>query len=203
MQLTGEHLIPAAIAQVWASLNDMELIRRCIPGCESIEPLGEGRHAVAMVAAIGPVKARFRGTITLRDAVAPTGYTLVFEGSGGVAGFARGQAQVRLQAVGEQQTRLQHEVQADIGGKLAQVGSRLIDAASAKLSADFFQALQREMAAPSPATPSTAPAPSPALPAANGNTLHVAVSLHGGGWIAAALVAGAFAGALLATLLQR
>ena len=207
MQLNGEQLIPGTLDQVWACLNDMALIQRCIPGCEGIAPLGDDRHEVAIVAAVGPVKARFRGTIALRDIAPREGYVIAFEGNGGVAGFARGQAEVRLDAVDAQQTRLRHQVQAEVGGKLAQIGSRLVDAAAAKVSADFFQALKREMAQPAaPAPGMPAPLAGPGvrpLPAlTGGDRVRVEVALVGGGWFALALALGALAGAFIATALR-
>ncbi len=163
MEMTGERSLPADRAGAWAALNDIELLRLCIPGCESITAAGDERYDAVVHAAVGPVKARFKGTLELADKQPPQGYTLKFEGSGGPAGFARGQAKVGLQEQGGGQTLLSFAVQAQVGGKLAQIGSRLVDAAAGAMADKFFAAFVAQLAArSSAATPGAAPAAPPA-----------------------------------------
>ena len=137
MRMSGEQRIPAAQQVVWEALNDPEVLRRSIPGCESVERTGDNQLAAAVTAKIGPVKARFNGKITLDDIDPPRGYRLSGEGEGGAAGFVKGGATVRLEPDGDA-TRLKYEVEATVGGKLAQIGSRLVDAAARKMADDFF-----------------------------------------------------------------
>ncbi len=137
MEMKGEQLIPAPQRQTWDALNDPQILKECVPGCESIEPIGENQYQVNMTARVGPVSAKFKGKLTLSDIKAPSSYALAFEGQGGAAGFAKGGAQVRLQAEGTG-TRLAYDVKASVGGKLAQIGSRLVDAAAKKVADDFF-----------------------------------------------------------------
>ena len=147
MELKGERMLPADQDAAWAALTDVELLKTCIPGCESITALDGNRYEIAMTAAIGPVKARFKGTLEMADIVAPERYTLKFDGSGGPAGFARGQARVELATVAAQQTRLVYVANAQVGGKLAQVGSRLIDAAAGATADKFFEAFSSQLTA--------------------------------------------------------
>ena len=126
MEMTGEYRIPASREQVWAALNDPEILKASIPGCESLERTGENGFTAAVVAKVGPVRARFTGAVTLQDLDPPNGYTISGEGKGGAAGFAKGDARVRLAEDGGA-TLLSYEVTANVGGKLAQLGSRLID----------------------------------------------------------------------------
>ena len=137
MEMTGEVAIAAPLQRVWAALNDPDVLRRSIDGCESFERTSETSFAARVVARIGPVKAGFGGAVTLTEVDAPYGYTLVGEGTGAGAGFARGQARVRLSDVGGS-TRLSYEVKADVGGKLAQIGARLIDQTARKQADSFF-----------------------------------------------------------------
>jgi len=147
MEMTGEQIVPVAQEITWRALNDIEVLKACIPGCESIEPVSETEFTVAMVAKVGPVSAKFKGRLLLADVAAPTSYTLSFEGQGGVAGFAKGSAQVALSPEAEgAHTRLAYEVKATIGGKLAQIGSRLIDGAARKLADQFFTAFNKHVA---------------------------------------------------------
>jgi hypothetical protein len=164
MELTGERSLAADRAAAWTALNDIEILKLCVPGCESIDPAGDNRYDVALNTAIGPVKARFKGKLELADIDAPNGYTLKFEGSGGTAGFARGEAKVTLAEAGPQATTLKYVATAHVGGKLAQVGSRLIDAAAGAMADKFFEAFGAQLAAraaPGAAAgaPATAPAP--------------------------------------------
>ncbi len=163
MEMTGEQLIPAAQAEVWRGLNDPEILKACISGCESIERLSDTEYAVVTTAAIGPVKAKFRGKLLLADLAPPNSYSLFFDGQGGAAGFGKGSARVSLAAEGAG-TRLSYAVKAQVGGKLAQIGSRLIDGVAKKMADDFFSAFKQKIAgpAPVPAEPSLEAAPSAA-----------------------------------------
>ncbi len=150
MEMTGEQIIPAAQAEVWRGLNDPEVLKSCISGCESIERLSDTEYAVVTTAAIGPVKAKFRGKLRLADLDPPNSYSLSFDGQGGAAGFGKGSAKVTLATEGAG-TRLSYAVKAQVGGKLAQIGSRLIDGVSKKMADDFFAAFNEKMAGPAPA----------------------------------------------------
>jgi uncharacterized protein len=141
MQMNGERTLPATQEQTWNALNDPAILKECIPGCESIDRISESEFALAMVAAIGPVKAKFKGKLSLADVNPPQSYNLIFEGQGGMAGFAKGGAQVALIPEGST-TRLTYAVNASVGGKLAQVGSRLVDGAAKKLADQFFARFQ-------------------------------------------------------------
>ena len=138
MEMTGEQRIPASQQDTWEALNDPDVLKACIPGCESITAVNENEYNVAMTAKVGPVSAKFRGRLQLSDIKPPQSYSLTFEGQGGPAGFAKGGAHVRLSADGEK-TRLNYDVKASVGGKLAQIGSRLVDAAARKIADDFFR----------------------------------------------------------------
>jgi hypothetical protein len=146
MEMKGEQLVPASQQATWEALNDPQVLKACVPGCESIDPAGENTYQVLMVARVGPVSAKFKGKLTLSDINPPNSYSIAFEGQGGAAGFAKGGAQVRLVAEGDQ-TRLVYEAKANVGGKLAQIGSRLVDAAAKKVADDFFKNFNGKMAA--------------------------------------------------------
>jgi len=137
MEMTGERRIPAPRETVWEHLNDPDTLKNCIPGCESVERTADNEFTAKVTAKVGPVKARFTGKVTLSDLDPPAGYTISGEGTGGVAGFAKGGAKVSLEADGEA-TIMRYAVQAQVGGKLAQIGSRLIDGTAKKLADDFF-----------------------------------------------------------------
>jgi uncharacterized protein len=145
MEMKGEQLIVASQADTWAALNDPEILKACIPGCESIERVTDSEYAVQMTARVGPVAAKFKGKLTLSDLKPPQSYSIAFEGQGGVAGFGKGGAQVQLAPEGDA-TRLYYQVKASVGGKLAQIGSRLVDAAARKLADDFFTAFNEKVA---------------------------------------------------------
>ena len=144
MEMTGEQLIRAAQADTWAALNDPETLKACVPGCESIERTSDTEYAVQMTARVGPVSPKFKGKMTLSSLNPPHSYTIAFEGQGGVAGFARGSADVSLTPEARD-TRLAYKVKANVGGKLAQIGSRLVDAAANKVANDFFTAFNEKM----------------------------------------------------------
>jgi carbon monoxide dehydrogenase subunit G len=142
VELAGEHVLPVDRERAWSALMDPQLLRAAIPGCESLERTEADRYRVVMAAALGPVKARFHGTLALEDVVAPERYRLRFEGEGAAAGFARGAADVTLADAGPG-TRLAYDARAVVGGRLAQVGSRLIDPAARRFVEDFFTAFEK------------------------------------------------------------
>ncbi len=177
MEMQASRTIAASQSQAWAALNDPEVLKLCIPGCEKIEPTGENQYSVAMALKIGPVSAKFAGKITLSDIVPPESYTIAFDGSGGVAGFGKGNAQVRLVPLpagdaGQEQCELHYTVHATVGGKIAQLGQRLIDGAAKGMAEDFFKRFDNEMQRrhPPPAAddgadvPDTVPAEHPTQP---------------------------------------
>ena len=143
--MTGEQLIPASQKDTWEALNDPEVLKACVPGCESITLVNPNEYQVLMTARVGPVSAKFRGRLSLFDIKPPQSYSLAFEGQGGAAGFAKGAAQVKLSPQGAEQTRLAYDVKANVGGKLAQIGSRLVDAAARKVADEFFQNFTKRM----------------------------------------------------------
>jgi carbon monoxide dehydrogenase subunit G len=149
MEMSGEQLIPASQAATWAALNDPEILKACVPGCESIEKTAENEYVVLMTARIGPVSAKFKGKLALSDLDPPNSYSIAFEGQGGVAGFGKGGAKVQLAPEGGS-TKLTYQVKANVGGKLAQIGSRLVDAAAKKLSEEFFNAFNAKVASENP-----------------------------------------------------
>ncbi len=137
MEMIGEQIIALPQQQVWDALNDPAILKQCIPGCEIVEKVSENQYTMAMVAAIGPVKAKFSGKLTLTDVSAPASYTMNFEGTGGVAGFGKGSCLVTLspEPAG---TKLSYNAKASVGGKLAQIGSRLVSGAAKKIADQFF-----------------------------------------------------------------
>ena len=142
MEMTGEQLVPLSQAETWKALNDPAVLKDCIPGCESIERTGDNEYEVVLTAKVGPVSAKFKGKMTVTDADPPRAYTLTFEGQGGVAGFAKGEATVNLAPEGNS-TRLSYAAKASVGGKLAQVGARLIDGVAKQLAGKFFDAFNQ------------------------------------------------------------
>ena len=147
MELKGEYRIAAPRERVWAMLNDADVLRACIPGCESLEGNPADGFAARITTKIGPVKATFNGAVTLSNVNPPESYTISGEGKGGVAGFAKGGADVALASAGHD-TRLTYKVKANVGGKLAQIGSRLVDAAANKVAGDFFAAFNERVGKP-------------------------------------------------------
>lgn len=148
MQITGTQSIAAPRDQVWSALNDPTILKGCLPGCESVEKVSSELFRVVVVSAIGPLRARFNGNLRLTQAHPPQSCVMVFEGQGGAVGFGKGQATVELLEVGGA-TELRYSAQAQVGGKLAQIGSRLIDSVARKMSDDFFEAF-RKLVAPTP-----------------------------------------------------
>ena len=137
MDMTGEYRVSAPQDRVWDALNDPEILKQAVPGCTEMEKTSETTFEAKVTAKVGPVKANFTGAVTLSDVDAPNGYTISGEGKGGAAGFANGGATVTLEPDGDG-TLLKYSVNAAVGGKLAQIGSRLIDATAKKMAADFF-----------------------------------------------------------------
>lgn len=167
MELKGGGRLAADRATAWTLLNDTEVLKACVPGCESIVTTGENQFEVAMTAAVGPVKAKFKGRLALADIDAPNGYTMKFDASGGPTGFARGEARVTLTEIAPRETQLDYVATVQVGGKLAQVGSRLIEAAAGATTDKFFEAfgvqLAARMAVPAEGVePAAGPAPAPA-----------------------------------------
>jgi uncharacterized protein len=138
MDMNGEQRIEAPREAVWVALNDPEILKQCIPGCESIIKTSDTEMEAACTLKVGPIKASFKGKVTLSEIDPPNGYRITGEGTGGMAGHAKGGAKVTLVADGEA-TILQYEVKAEVGGKLAQLGSRLIDVTAKKLAGEFFE----------------------------------------------------------------
>lgn len=164
MQLNGQETLPVGQAAAWAALNDIELLKASIAGCEALTPTGPGEYELLMSVSIGPVRAKFKGKLAITDPQPPRCYQLAFEGSGGAAGHGKGQAQVRLETLGPTQTLLHYAVVASVGGRIAQLGSRLVDMAAQKIAADFFAAFnaalrERAAIAPPPAPPPPKPLP--------------------------------------------
>ncbi len=146
MDMKGEQLIPCGQEKTWSSIVDPQVLKACIPGCESVEKVSDTEYQVVMAAKVGPVSAKFKGRIDMLDVNPPNGYTLSFEGQGGVAGFAKGQANVVLVPEGSS-TRLQYTAKAAVGGKLAQVGSRLIDGVAKMIAESFFKEFNKQVSA--------------------------------------------------------
>ncbi|SMC48303.1 CoxG family protein [Polynucleobacter kasalickyi] len=147
MEILGSQIIPADKQTVWNALNSPEVLKNCLPGCESVELTAPDQFKVAITTAIGPLKAKFKGTLQVTQANPPESCVLVFEGQGGAVGFGKGSSQVTLTTV-ENGTELTYNAQAHVGGKLAQIGSRLIDSVAKKMSDDFFKAFNRELSPP-------------------------------------------------------
>ena len=161
MDMKGEYRIEAPRQAVWDALNDPEILKQAIPGCEEILKTSDTEMTAKVTAKVGPVKAKFQGNVTLSDIVAPESYTISGEGKGGAAGFAKGGAKVALADDGGA-TVLTYEVNANVGGKLAQIGSRLIDGTAKKMADDFFGNFATLVGGPPPAEAAPAPAPAPA-----------------------------------------
>lgn len=145
MKMTGEQVIPAPRQRVWDALNDPEVLKQSIPGCQEMTKHSPTEFEAKVVAKVGPVKANFAGTVTLSQLNPPESYVISGQGKGGAAGFAKGGASVRLEEAGDK-TRLTYDVDAQVGGKLAQIGSRLIDSTARKMADDFFRRFARAVA---------------------------------------------------------
>ncbi len=182
MKMNGEFRVPTDRESVWRALNDPEVLKECLPGCQEIEKTSDTEMSATLAIKVGPVKATFKGGVTFSDIDPPNGYTLSGQGQGGTAGFASGEAKVRL-VEEDGATLLQYECDAKVGGKLAQIGSRLIDSTAKKLAKQFFDSLAEKLgggeepeaaaepaqeaaaaAAAAPAEPAPSPDPAPASP---------------------------------------
>lgn len=182
MELTGQQLLPVPRDKVWSAMLDPGTLRAAIPGCEFVTNEGNGLFSVGVLAAVGPVKARFKGRMQQQDLQPPNRYTLSFEGDGGIAGFAKGSAEVELVEEGEarEHTRLNYRAQAQIGGRLAQIGSRLVDATAARMSAQFFERLTAAIITPQSTATTPAETSRDRMPAPHGEPPAVAEAfLHG------------------------
>ena len=147
MDMNGSETINAPVDVVWKSLNDPEILRRCIPGCESLEKTSDTQMTATVVLKVGPVKARFEGAVELSNLNPPNSYTISGEGKGGMVGFAKGGADVALAAQPDGTTLLTYSVKADVGGKIAQLGGRLIDSTAKKLAGQFFSSFGENVTA--------------------------------------------------------
>ena len=165
MQLTNQQVLPVSQAQAWEALNDIALLQSAIPGCESITPTGEHQYEALIMAAIGPVRAKFKGKLQLENLQPPNSYTIRFEGQGGAAGHGKGHADIRLEAAGPNETQLHYTAHASVGGKMAQIGSRLVDMAAQKMATEFFESFNARLQERYAVVPA---APAPELPAAQG-----------------------------------
>lgn len=167
MDINGEQRIPAPQSIVWEALNDPEALKASIPGCEVVEKISDTQFTARVTMAIGPVKAKFNGDVTLSDVDAPNGYTITGKGSGGAAGFGKGSARVTLTPDGDA-TVLRYTAQASVGGKLAQIGQRLVDSAARKMADDFFTNFTAYLTAKGAASPVEVVVPGelPPMPAA-------------------------------------
>lgn len=143
--IEGEERIAAPIDRVWAALNDPEVLKESIPGCQKLEMKSPTEMAAVVVLKIGPIKATFQGEVTLKNLNPPNAYTIQGEGKGGIAGFAKGGADVTLTADGADTTVLKYAAKADVGGKIAQLGSRLIESTSKKLAGQFFSTFNEKV----------------------------------------------------------
>lgn len=183
MNLQGERLIAAAPEATWAALNDPDTLKACIAGCETLERVADDEYLATMAMRIGPVNARFKGRLKLENIVPPSSYTIAFDGQGGVAGFGKGSADVKLAPEGIG-TRLSYAAKAQVGGKLAQVGSRLIEGAASKIADDFFAAFESRLAPAAEKAEAAITAPTAApMPAAPGGGTRWLL------WIVVALIA--------------
>ena len=160
MNMTGERRIPAPRQKVWNSLNDPQVLKTCIPGCEKLERTADNEYTATAAVKLGPIAARFNGRVNLLDLDEPNSYRIQGEGQGGVAGFAKGGATVRLADDGSY-TLLTYDVNAQVGGKIAQLGARLIDASSRQMADQFFTRFTNEVAGPAAAPGETPTAAAP------------------------------------------
>lgn len=158
MQMSDERQIAAPPETVWTALFDPEMLKACVPGCQELTGSAAEGYEAVVVQKVGPVKATFKGTVTVKDVVEGQSCTLSGEGKGGAAGFAKGDAHVRLSPGEDGGTLLSYEVDAKVGGKLAQLGSRIVDGFARRMAGEFFTRFQAEIEGPAPAdTPTEAP----------------------------------------------
>lgn len=194
MEMSGEYKINASREKVWAGLNDPDVLKQSIPGCEEIEQTSDTSFTAQVTAKVGPVKAKFSGEVELTDIDAPNGYRISGEGKGGAAGFAKGGANVKLEEDGDG-TLLKYEVDAQVGGKLAQLGARLIDGTAKKMASQFFENFAEAVTVGDAAEAADAPfeeaTPVAAAPAVSASAAQVtAISQVGAGtWVIGLIVA--------------
>lgn len=158
MDMTGQRALQATQQQAWEALNDPEILKACIPGCKKFEPSGDNAYAVAAGIKIGPVAATFNGNVQLTDIVAPTSYKLSFDAQGGVAGFGKGESSVELKPL-DNGCELHYTVHSTVGGKIAQLGQRLIDGVAKNMAEDFFKRFEAELEKRYPSAEGTAAQP--------------------------------------------
>jgi uncharacterized protein len=181
MEMQGSRVLAITQEQAWEALNDPHVLKACIPGCEKLEPSGDNQYAIAVAVKVGPVSAKFGGKIVLTEVQPPESYTLSFDGQGGAAGFGKGQAQVKLTPQGTG-CELSYSVKAQVGGKIAQVGQRLIDGVARSMAEEFFKRFDLEMQRRHPQAYAAAAAAQPAgqvATAPTGNRLTVWALLAG------------------------
>jgi hypothetical protein len=166
MDMSGERRIPAARARVWDALNDPEMLRAAIPGCESVTRTADDAFEAKLALKIGPMAAKFGAKVRLENVQAPASYTITGEGNGGAMGFAKGGADVALEELGPEETLLRYTVKAQVGGKMAQLGARLIDSTAKQMSDQFFDRFAAALTPPAPAEDAAPAAAAPAAPAA-------------------------------------
>ncbi|MBL6457858.1 carbon monoxide dehydrogenase subunit G [Belnapia sp. T6] len=166
MEMTGERRIPAPRQTVWEALNDPEVLQASIPGCESVERVGDDQFQAKVALKLGPMSAKFGGKVKLENLNPPASYTITGEGNGGAMGFAKGGADVALEEIGPSETLLTYNVKAQVGGKMAQLGGRLIDSTAKQMADQFFNRFAAHLTPPPPAEPVAEPAP--AMATANG-----------------------------------
>ena len=181
MEMQGNRLLAITQQQAWDALNDPEVLKTCIAGCDKVERSGENQFVVGVAIKIGPVSAKFSGKIALADMAPPHSYTLSFEGQGGPAGFGKGSAKVQLTPT-TGGTELSYSVQASVGGKIAQLGQRLIDGVAKSMAEDFFKRFDQEMQRQYP------PAAVPATPVVQASASEGGFKLPAWGWVAGAVV---------------
>jgi len=198
MDMTGEYKIAAPRERVWAALNDPETLRQAIPGCEELNKLSDTELEATAKAKIGPVSARFKGKVTLSELNPPESYTLTGEGTGGAAGFVKGEAKVALTSEGEA-TILRYTVKATIGGKLAQLGQRLVDGAAKKMADEFFDKFS-ELAGGKVAPPTAPAKPEPAKAPAPANDNRTRGPLEPPAWLPALIIIAAIVAVLVVFL---
>ena len=194
MDMQGSRALAVTQQQAWDALNDPEVLKTCIPGCDKVEPTGPNQYSIGMSVRIGPVSAKFTGKIALTDVNPPESYTISFDGQGGVAGFGKGSASVKLTPQGTG-CEMAYVVHAQVGGKIAQVGQRLIDGVAKSMAEDFFKRFDDEMQRRYPPAAAAEPAPAAteqAVPEREGGKVP--------GWV---WIAGAVALAALVWLLAR
>ena len=194
MDMQGSRALAVTQQQAWDALNNPEVLKVCIPGCDKVEATGENQYAIGVAVKVGPVAAKFGGKIALSEIVPPHSYTITFDGQGGAAGFGKGNSQVKLVPQGTG-CELSYTVHASVGGKIAQLGQRLIDGVAKSMAEDFFKRFDAEMQRQHPqayavaaaaAAASGAAAPAPATQGGDGTVLGVPVWI----WIAGAAVVG-------------